>query len=108
MWQRLPSVDQTPAHSNAHQMHIGRTTIVLQHYPAGIADGGQQCRSRESTPRRVSSKYLGRQFFSSDFIGPVGAVAESCEGGRHIVEFGSNLIYIEIVRGGSGFIAHEL
>ena len=80
-------------------MHIGRTTIVLQHYPAGIADGGQQCRSRESTPRRVSSKYLGRQFFSSDFIGPVGAVAESCEGGRHIVEFGGNLIYIEMFEG---------
>ena len=89
-------------------MHSGRTTIVLQRYPVGIADGGQQCRSRESTPRRVSGKYLGGQFFSGDFIGPVGTVAESCEGGCHVVEFGGDLIYIEIVRRGSGFIAHEL
>ena len=89
-------------------MHSGRTTIVLQRYPVGIADGGQQCRSRESTLRRVSSKYLGGQFFPGDFIGPVGAVAESCEGSRDVVEFGSDLIYIKIVRRGSGFIAHEL
>ena len=89
-------------------MRSGLTRVVLQRYPVGIADGGQQCRSRESTPRRVSSKCLGGQFFSGDFIGPVGAVAEPCEGGRHVVEFGGDLIYIEIVRRGSGFIAHEL
>ena len=50
---------------------------------------------------RVSSKYLGGQFFSGDFIGPVGTVAESCKGGCHVVEFGGDLIYIEIVRRGS-------
>ena len=78
-------------------MHSGPTTVVLQRYLTSIADGVQQCRSRESTPRRVSSKYLGGQFFSGDLIGPVGAVAESCEGGCDVVEFGSDLIYIKIV-----------